>query len=204
MSPSFDTNIGVKQGCILSPTLSSLYLNDLNDHFDISCLVTLLSLIQLKSQAYSMRMTLLQNALNKLGNFSETWNLKINISKTKVMVFKKSGKLLKGFSFTYKQMAIETVKKYKHLLVGIIFKPSDVFSYAIKYLYNKALKAMFCVRRVLKAESINTELYLTIYEHCVKPILLYCSEIWLTGFLINKAGQTEIVQRYDLLLPEKL
>ena len=63
---------------------------------------------------------------------------------------------------------------------------------------------MFCVRRALKAESINTELYLTIYEHCVKPILLYCSEIWLIDFLINKAGQTEIAQRYDLLLPEKL
>ena len=144
----------------------------------------------------------LQNALNKLGNFCETWNLKINISKTKVMVFNKSGKLLKGFSFTYMQMAIEIVQEYKYL--GVIFKPSGVFSHAIKYLYNKALKAMFCVRRALKAESINTELYLTIYEHCVKPILLYCSEIRSTDFLINKAGQTEIAQRYDLLLPEKL
>ena len=99
-------------------------------------------------------------------------------------------------------MAIEIVQEYKYL--GIIFKPSGVFSHAIKYLYNKALKATFCVRRALKAESINTELYLTIYEHCVKPILLYCSEIWSIDFLINKAGQTEIAQRYDLLLPEKL
>ena len=99
-------------------------------------------------------------------------------------------------------MAIEIVQEYKYL--GIIFKPSGVFSYAIKYLYNKALKATFCVRRALKAESINTELYLTIYEHCVKPILLYCSDIWSIDFLINKAGKTEIAQRYDLLLPEKL
>ena len=144
----------------------------------------------------------LQNALNKLGNFCETWNLKINISKTKVIVFNKSGKLLKGFSFTYMQMAIEIVQEYTYL--GIIFKPSGIFSHAIKYLYNKALKAMFCVRQALKAESINTELYLTIYEHCIKPILLYCSEIWSIDFLINKAGQTEIAQRYDLLLPEKL
>ena len=119
-----------------------------------------------------------------------------------MIVFNKSGKLLKGFSFTYMQMAIEIVQEYKYL--GIIFKPSGVFSHAIKYLYNKALKATFCVRRALKAESINTELYLTIYEHCVKPILLYCSEIWSIDFLINKAGQTEIAQRYDLLLPEKL
>ena len=100
------------------------------------------------------------------------------------------------------QMAIEIVQVYKYL--GIMFKPSNEFSHAIKYLYNKALKVTFCVRRALKAESINIELYLTIYEHCVKHILLYCSKIWSIDFLINKAGQTEIAQRYDLLLPEKL
>ena len=100
------------------------------------------------------------------------------------------------------QMAIEIVQEYKYL--GIRFKPSGVFSHAIKYLYNKALKATFCFSRAHKAESINADLYLTIYEHCVKPILLYCSEIWSIDFLINKAGQIEIAQRYDLFLPEKL
>ena len=209
LSPSFETKIGVKQGCILSPTLFSLYLNDLNDFFDISCDPIVIDTTKISSLLYADDIVLLsntaeglQNALNKLGNFCETWNLKINISKTKVMFFNKSGKLLKGFSFTYMQMVIEIVQEYKYL--GIIFKPSGVFSHAIKYSYNKALKATFCVRRALKAESINTELYLTIYEHCVKPILLYCSEIWSIDFLINKAGQTEIAQRYDLLLPEKL
>ena len=176
-----------------------MYLNDLNDCFDIdttkiSSLLYTDDIVLLSNTAEG-----LQNALNKLGKFCETLNLKINISKTKVMVFNKSGNLLKGFSFTYMQMAIEIVQEYKYL--GIIFKPSGVFSHAIKYLYNKALKATFCVRRAFKAESINTELYLTIYEHCVKPVLLYCSEIWSIDFLINKA---EIAQRYDLLLPEKL
>ena len=183
-----------------------MYLNDLNDCFDISCDRVVIDTTKISSLLYTDDIVLLsntaeglQNALNKLGKFCETLNLKINISKTKVMVFNKSGNLLKGFSFTYMQMAIEIVQEYKYL--GIIFKPSGVFSHAIKYLYNKALKATFCVRRAFKAESINTELYLTIYEHCVKPVLLYCSEIWSIDFLINKA---EIAQRYDLLLPEKL
>lgn len=30
---TFETNIGVIQGCIPSPTLFSLYINDLIDHF---------------------------------------------------------------------------------------------------------------------------------------------------------------------------
>jgi hypothetical protein len=34
---TFETNIGVKQCCILSPTLFSLYINDLIDHFGPEC-----------------------------------------------------------------------------------------------------------------------------------------------------------------------
>ena len=117
-----------------------------------------------------------------------TWRL--IFLKLKWWFFNKFGKLLKGFSLTYMQMAIETVQEYKVLYLN--------------HLVYSRMKVTFCVRWALKAESINTELYVAIYEHCVKPILLYCSEIWSIDFLINKAGQTEIAQRYDLLLPEKL
>jgi hypothetical protein len=37
MTNTFETNIGVKQGCILSPTFFSLYINDLIDHFGPDC-----------------------------------------------------------------------------------------------------------------------------------------------------------------------
>ncbi len=30
----FDTNIGVKQGCLISPTLFNLFLNDIPEIFD--------------------------------------------------------------------------------------------------------------------------------------------------------------------------
>ena len=50
---------------------------------------------------------------------------------------------------------------------------------------------------------MNTELYLTIYQHCVKPILLYCSEIWSLDFIVNKNDLTQIEQRYESLQSEK-
>ena len=53
-------------------------------------------------------------------------NLKVNIAKTKVIVFNKSGKLLKGFSFCYIQMPVEIVHEFKYS--GIIYKPL-VYSY---------------------------------------------------------------------------
>ena len=123
MSPSFETKIGVKRGCILSPTLFSLYLNDLNDCFDISCDPVAIDTTKISSVFYTDDIVLLSNTAeglqNKVWNFCETWNLMVNISKTKVMIFNKSGKLLKGFSFTYMQMAIEIIQDYKYLSIII-------------------------------------------------------------------------------------
>ena len=42
----------------------------------------------------------LQKLLNSLLQFCQRWNLKINIAKTKIIISNKSGKILKGFSFS--------------------------------------------------------------------------------------------------------
>jgi hypothetical protein len=60
--------------------------------------------------------------------FCDKWNLKVNIQKTKVMIFNKSGKVLKGYTFSFEEQSLELVSEYKYL--GIIFKPSGSFSFA--------------------------------------------------------------------------
>jgi len=37
ITETFSPNVGVKQGCVLSPTLFNLYLHDLPSKFDSSC-----------------------------------------------------------------------------------------------------------------------------------------------------------------------
>ena len=182
LTDSFSTQIGVKQGCILSPYLFSLYINDLVSTFDASCDPVQLDDTSLSCLLYADDIVLLSNSaaglqtlLNKLGTFCHKWNLKVNINKTKVIVFNKSGKVLKGFTFRYEGNHVELANEYKYL--GIIFKPSESYTYAIKYLCKKALKAIFCVRKALSTENMNVHLFLKIYEHCIKPILLYCSEL---------------------------
>ena len=53
------------------------------------------------------------------------------------------------------------------------------------------------------SDCMNKGLYMTLYNHCVKPILLYGSEVWSIDFLINKSGVTQMENRYDLFIPEK-
>ena len=88
----------------------------------------------------------------------------------------------------------ELVNEYKYL--GIYFRSSSVFTQGIKNLFNKALKEIFCIRKSLMSDGMNAGLYVTLFNHCVKPILLYGSEVWSLDFIKTNG--------YDLFTPEKI
>jgi hypothetical protein len=98
--------------------------------------------------------------------------LSVNLTKTKVLIFNKSGRRIKE-PFYFINELIESVNKYKYL--GVIFQSSGLFNYAKEELYNKSLKSSYKLSRCLAA-SIKTNLHL--FDHTIKPIILYGSEIW--------------------------
>ena len=93
------------------------------------------------------------------------------------MVFNKSGRKINKDLFKFNDVNIEQCMEYKYL--GIIFKPSGSFTEAMKHLCRKASKAMFCIRKLLRSDSLNIYPHLKLFDACVRPILLYGSEIWL-------------------------
>ena len=105
----------------------------------ISCLMYTDDIVLLSNSAGG-----LQKTLDCLLQFCQRWNLKLNINKTKVIIFNKSGKILKGFTFSYDRQIVEIVNEYKYLCIN--FKPSCSFTGAIKYLCKKASKASFCIK----------------------------------------------------------
>jgi hypothetical protein len=141
----------------------------------------------------------LQNLLNKL-KICDKWNLHVNINKSKVMIFNKSGKILKGHNFLYDGNTVSLVNEYRCL--GIIFKPSGSFTEAINQLAKKFSKAFFCIRKSLCSENMNVVLHMKLFDSCVKPILLYWSEIWAMS-LIVKDG-IDIETKYDSFHPNRI
>ena len=61
----------------------------------------------------------LQQSLDLLLNYCNIWKLTVNVSKTKVMVFRKGVMLPRNMSFYYNGERLEMVKEFKYL--GMVF-----------------------------------------------------------------------------------
>ena len=63
----------------------------------------------------------MRDMINVLEQFCDRWKMKINLEKTKIMVFRRSGKIRKDEAFYIGEKLIEIVNCYKYL--GIFFTP---------------------------------------------------------------------------------
>ena len=182
LTDSFHSSIGVRQGDNLSPNLFKIFVNDFQNTLDTACDPVLLNETPLSCLFYaddlvlmSSSQTGLQTALNKLNTFCNEWKLSINFSKTKCLAFNPSGRIL-PVRFEINGCCIENVKNYCYL--GVNFSTSGTFSYAKREIYNKGLKAYFKFIRCFSDSKPNVSTFLHIFDHTVKSVLLYGSEIW--------------------------
>ena len=184
-SPSFKTNIGVRQGCVLSPLLFNIFLADLQpaldeckDHVkvdkdkELSCLLWADDILMFAKSEQG-----LQDKLNKLEEYCEINKLTVNTDKTQCMIFNKTGRLLKNHEFTYKNTALECVREYKYL--GFLVTPSGEIRSGLEDLRIRAMRALAKMRKALGVHfRLNIDNSIHIFNYLIRPILLYCSDFW--------------------------
>ena len=202
----FATTVGVKQGCILSPLFFNVFLSDLPQIFDdscdpvninnspLSCLMYADDLIILSESANG-----LQCALDKLYDYCSKWKLVVNIDKSNIMIFNKSGHTVNRYKFNYGHVSLTIATEYCYL--GIIFVPSGSFSKAMNKLQEKASKAYFKIRQNLGSSSYNCSFKL--FSTLIQPILSYGSEVW-APYLLKTLNNTNLLSICDKLPSEML
>ena len=80
----------------------------------------------------------LQNILARLHIYAQEWKLELNTTKTKIMVFRKGGRLPQGLNFHYNNVNLEIVNNFVYL--GVVFTPSGAFSNAQKNNFRSSTK----------------------------------------------------------------
>ena len=89
----------------------------------------------------------LQHALSEFQIYCSYWKLKVNVDKTKILVFSK-GPMLKT-KFYYNNQIVENVKEFKYL--GVVFSRTGPFSKTKKnHLCEQAQKAMYRIIRKIR------------------------------------------------------
>jgi len=98
-SEPFDTDVGVRQGCVLSPLLFALFLNDL--HGSLTEAVNIKGKI-IRVLMYADDIVIaaesagqLQIMMKELELYCRTWDLEVNLDKSEVMIMKKGGGRMK-------------------------------------------------------------------------------------------------------------
>ena len=212
---SFNTHRGVQQGCILSPRLFNIFLNDLPSLFDESCHPLSLGDRKLNCLMYADDLVMLsetpqglQSCLDKLKSYTVEWGLEINKNKTKILTFQRYGQR-KHHHYNFGDLTIETTDKYKYL--GTTLTHTGNFKTNQNLLKKKGLRAAYLILKGIgKNSKVSTAI--KIYEKIIEPILTYNCEvteafmpdgwkydkfktkIWDTGHELNKTNLSFIRQ----------
>jgi hypothetical protein len=182
ISKPFNINVGLRQGCNISPHLFNIYVNELPELLrQARCDPVLLHNKKVNILMYADDMLLvsyspkgLQYALCILEAFCSKWQLVVNTKKTKIMIFNK--RKYDIFQFLYKGHPLDIAKSYIYL--GLTITPSGSFTQAIKDLTTKAKNALFALNSSLRKVQSNPKLALKLFDTLIKPIALYGCEVW--------------------------
>ena len=185
-SSAIPCKIGVKQGCNLSPLLFNLFINDIHNIFDVSANPVNIDGNKFNTLSFADDLVLLsesqcglQDCLSKLEKYCSDWGLKVNLTKTNVVVFNRAfTNRIKNLNFTFEGKPVQPLKSYCYL--GIDISSTGSFATAMDSLYKKSLRALYSIYSTINvySDGKSLSLFLKLFDSLVKPVLLYGCEIW--------------------------
>ena len=200
ISDSFPCEIGTRQGCMISPILFVLYLNEFikqinrsdcngifidEEHRQVNMLLYADDIVLVGDNIGHI-----QKLLNNLSIFSRKWGLKVNMVKTKFMVFRNGGIVKANEKVYYNGERIKTVSYYKYL--GLIMSTRLSWTPAQKTLSQQSEKCMNFIRTINYECNFSFTTSNEIFNKCIIPIVTYASEVW--GPYVSKVTENALIK----------
>ena len=181
----FDSTLGLLQGEITSPIFFSFFVNDLEngmlneDEDGIPIFNLFIRLLMYADDMVIVNKTIegLQVGLNNLHSYCTKWGITVNTRKTKIVVFRKGGRISKACSWHYGETPLEVVSIFKYL--GLFISAGGSFSHHVKETVNSAKRALFGLTKIFaKKTEMVPRMKIDLFKSMITPILLYGSEVW--------------------------
>jgi len=176
---------GVLQGEVASPSIFNLFIEGIVEDLrksNIHGLRLQAAIVHILLYADDMTIVAatretLQLKIDVAARFLRKRGLVINLGKSKIVVFKRSGRISKFDNFTWNEESIEVVKFYTYL--GVTFQSSGIFDLAASQFIKKGIMAQGAVLSALKKiKKFNLSSSSKLFDSIVKSTALYGAGIW--------------------------
>lgn len=182
-SPSLPVISGVPQGSVLGPLLFLIYINDLPLHITSSIRLFADDCVIYRRITKPEESLILQQDLNMFSLWCNTWQMKVNVTKSKLLTF--TGQRTPAIrNYTLQTLPLEKVSSYKYL--GVTFSDDLTWNTHINTVVSSACKSLGYIKRNLHSTPHCVKL--TAYKSFVRAKLDYANFIWWPhqAYLINK------------------
>lgn len=160
-------NNGVVQGDSLSPTLFILFIADLSARFrEIAGIQFLFYADDLV--VFTDMPDCLRKALTALEDWCQQNKFEVNSSKTKIMKFRKGGRLCHDDQFQYGGTNISIVTSYEYL--GVTLQQTLTFT---EHLQKKKVKCLAIIGTLTHLQRVSVETGMRIFQMKIAPIVTY-------------------------------
>ena len=188
----FNCTIGTRQGCMLSPFIFAMYLNEFIDSLrnnicrgiQVNDYVTFREHYDVNILLYADDIALcadnvndLQILLCTLEKYCENWKMNVNMKKSKIIVIRNGGPLRSNEKWYFKKQAMETTSHYKYL--GVMFSSKLTWNLAQDELTKQSCRSLINIRKLYnECGTLPPSMLFKLFDKLIVPILCYGSEVW--------------------------